>query len=163
MTGRSRCLSFSLIVFLSVGIFAFAGCLQAAESEQATLQSQKAIVEGAKQMLDGNKMIMETMAKKGLKDAELTSVEKMMTDGYDMVVKGEGMMTGSSMDEGKAMVTRGANMMMKAQKATLAALDKKGMETECSGALDMCTVGEKKVKQNFQTYGLHGDWEPGGM
>ncbi len=163
MTGRSRYLSFFSIVFLSIGIFAFTGCLQAAESEQPTPQGQKAIVEGAKQMLDGNKMIMDTMAKKGMKDAELTAVEKMMTDGYEMVAKGDGMMTGSTMDEGKAMVTRGANMMMKAQKETLAALDKKGMETECSGALDMCKVGEKKVKQNFQTYGLHGDWEPGGM
>ncbi len=40
-------------------------------------------------MMDANKMIMDIMSKKGIKDAELTSAEKMMTGGYNMITKGE--------------------------------------------------------------------------
>ena len=83
----------SLIVLLSIGIFAFAGYLQAAD-DQAMMQGKKAMMEGAKKMMEGNKMIMDTAAKKGVKDAELTAAEKMMTDGYNMITKGESMMTG---------------------------------------------------------------------
>jgi hypothetical protein len=75
----------------------------------------------------------------------------MMTDGYNMVTKGENMMTGNSTPEGKAMVTRGAKMMLEAQKATAAAVEKKGLTTICSIGLDMCMTGEKKI-----TFGLEG-------
>ncbi len=106
-------------------------------------------MEGAKKMMDGNKMIMDTVAKKGMKDAELTSAEKMMTDGYNMVTKGESMMTGSTMAEGKEMVTHGAKMMLEAQKATTAAVEKKGPELvkECTIGLDSCKCGRKKDKR----------------
>ena len=147
MKSLSRYFATSLIVFLSIGIFAFVGFLQAADSEQGIKEGQKAMMEGAKKMMDGNKMIMDIMGKKGVKDPELTSSEKMMTAGYEMVTKGDGMMTGSTMAEGKAMVTRGAKMMLDAQKMTSAAVEKHGMVQECTIALDSCTYGEKKIKE----------------
>ena len=150
MKSRSRLLATSLIVCLSIGIFAVAGYLQAAE-DQGTQQGKAAIMEGAKKMMDGNKMIMDTVAGKGMKDAEFTAAEKMMKDGYDIVTKGESMMTGNTMPEGKAMVTRGAKMMLEAQKATAAAVEKKGLDTVCSIGLDMCMTGEKKIN-----FGLEG-------
>ena len=153
----------SLIVCLSIGIFAIVGFLQAAESGKGIQEGKKAITEGAKQIVDGNKMVMDIMAKKGMKDAELTAAEKKMADGYDMVAKGAGMLTGSTVAEGQAMVKNGAKMMLEAQQATSAAVEKHGMTVQCSSVLETCALGEKKVKQNFQTYGLHGDWEPGGM
>ncbi len=151
MNNRSRYFAAPLIVFLSIGIFAAAGYLRAAESDRGTIEGQKAIMEGAKKMMDGNKMIMDTVAGKGMKDAEFTAAEKMMTDGFNMVTKGESMMTGDTISEGKAMVTRGAKMMLEAQKATAAAVEKKGLVTVCSIGLDMCMTGEKKI-----TLGLEG-------
>ncbi len=147
MKSLTRCFATSLIVFLTIGIFAFVGSLQAAESDQGIKEGQKAMMEGAKKMMDGNKMIMDIMAKKGKKDAELTSAEKMMTEGYEMVTKGDSMMTGSTMPEGKSMVTKGAKMMLDAQKMTSAAVEKHGMVQECTIALDSCTYGEKKIKE----------------
>src|SRR5208337_100936 len=120
MKNRRRYLATSLIGFLSIGIFA-AGYLQAAESDQGTMEGQKAIMEG----------------------------EKKMTDGYNMVTKGESMMTGDTIPAGKTMVTRGAKMMLEAQKATAAAVEKKGLDTVCSIGLDMCMTGERKI-----TFGL---------
>jgi len=157
MKSRSRYFAISIIVFLSIGIFAAGGYLYAAQGENA--HDKAAIVEGAKQMMDGNKKVVDIMTKKGIKDADLTASEKMMTEGYNMIAKGETMMTGSTMAEGKAMVTRGANMMMDAEKATMAAVEKHGMTQECSAALNECTTGEKKIKANFQAYGLQGNWE----
>ena len=107
-------------------------------------------MEGAKKMMDGNKMIMDTVAGKGMKDAEFTAAEKMMTDGFNMVTKGEGMMTGSTISEGKAMVTRGAKMMLEAQKAMAAAVEKKGLVTVCSSGLDMWMTGEKKINLGLE-------------
>ena len=147
MKNRSRYFATSLIVFLSIGVFAAAGYLLAAESGPGTMEGQKAIMEGAKKMMDGNKMIMDTVAGKGMKDAEFTAAEKMMTDGYNMVTKGESMMTGGTIPEGKTMVTRGAKMMLDAQKATSAAVEKHGMTQECTIGLDSCTYGEKKIKE----------------
>ena len=76
MKSPSRFLTSSLIVCLSIGIFAIAGVLQAAESGKGLHEGKKAITEGAKQIVDGNKMVMDIMAKKGMKDAELTAAEK---------------------------------------------------------------------------------------
>jgi hypothetical protein len=67
---------------VSIGIFAIAGILQAAESNKGIQEGKKAISEGA----------------------ELTAAEKQMTDGYNMVAKGESMMTASTMKEGQEMV-----------------------------------------------------------
>ena len=150
MRNRSRYFAVSLIVFLAVGIFAVAGILHAA-TDQGIQEGKQAIMEGAKKMMDGNKMIMDTVAGKGMKDAEFTAAEKMMTDGYNMVTKGESMLTGATIPEGKAMVTRGAKMMLEAQKATAAAVEKKGLVTVCSIGLDVCMTGEKKI-----TLGLEG-------
>ena len=160
MKSRSRFLATSLIVLLSIGVFAVAGYLQAAESDQGTMEGQKAIMEGAKTMMDGNKMIMDTVAKKGMKNAELTAAEKMMTDGYNMVTKGESMMTGNTMPEGKAMVTRGAKMMLEAQKATSAAVAKMGPEivTLCSHGFGTCTTGEKDIKKGAVDWFFGGDY-----
>jgi len=103
-------------------------------------------------MMEGNKMIMETAAKKGMKDAQFTAAEKMMTDGYNMVNKGESMMAGSTMDEGKATVTRGAQMMLDAQKMTAAAVEKKDLVSVCSLGLDACMTGEKSIKKGQELY-----------
>ncbi len=104
-------------------------------------------MEGAKKMMAGNKMIIDIMAKKGVKDADLTAAEKMMTDGYNMVTKGQSMMTGGTMAEGKEMVKHGVKMMLEAQKATTAAFEKHGMVKECSIGLDTSTYGEKEIKK----------------
>jgi hypothetical protein len=147
MKSLSRYFATSLVVFLSIAVFAAVGYSQPMKSDKGVEEGQKAIMEGAKKMMDGNKMIMDTMNKKGVKDADLTSAEKMMTDGYDMITKGQNMMTGSTMAEGKTMVTRGAKMMLDAQKATSAAVEKHGMTQECTIGLDSCTYGEKKIKE----------------
>ncbi|SPF39890.1 exported hypothetical protein [Syntrophobacter sp. SbD1] len=153
MNNRSRFLATSLIVVLSLGVFAIGGYLQAAESDQGIQKGKQAIMEGAKQIMDGNKMAMDIMAKKGMKDAELTAAEKKMAEGYNTIIKGESMMTGSTMAEGKEMVKHGSKMMLDAQAATSAAIEKKGMTVECSAALDTCALGEKKVKEgNLEWY-----------
>ena len=143
----------SLIVCLSIGIFAIAGFLQAAESEKGIQEGKKAITEGAKQIMDGNKMIMDIMAKKGIKDAELTAAGKKMADGYNMVTKGERMMTGSTMAQGKEMVKNGSKMMLEAQLATSDAVEKHGMTAECSSVLETCAIGEKKVQFGREFWG----------
>ncbi|SPF36325.1 exported hypothetical protein [Syntrophobacter sp. SbD1] len=147
MQNRSRFLATSLIVILSIGVFAIAGSLQAAD--QGMMEGQKAMMEGAKKMMDGNKIIMDTVAKKGIKDPELTAAGKMMTEGYNMITKGESMMTGSTMAEGQTMVKKGAKMMLDAQKMTSAAVTKLGPEVvrECTIALDSCTYAEKQIKE----------------
>ncbi|MGA2400238.1 MAG: hypothetical protein ABSG91_00840 [Syntrophobacteraceae bacterium] len=147
MKSRSRGFVTLLVVFLSIGIFAVAGCLQAAENDQATKEGQKAITEGAKQMMDGNKAIMDIMAKKGVKDPDLTTAEKMMTDGMNMITKGESMITAGTVAEGKTMVRHGAKMMLDAQKTTMGVVEKHGMVYECSIALDTCGYAEKRMKQ----------------
>jgi hypothetical protein len=152
MKSPSRFLATSLIVCLSIGIFAIAGFLQAAESDKGIQEGKKAITEGAKQIMDGNKMVMDIMAKKGMKDAELTAAEKKMADGYNMVTKGESMMTGSTMAEGQQTVRHGAKMMLEAQLATSDAVEKHGMTAQCSSVLETCALGEKKVKAGA------GDW-----
>ena len=68
-----------------------------------------------KEMMDGNKMIMEIMTKKGIKDADLMAAQKTMADGYNMLTKGETMMTAAN-PEGQEMVKEGAKMMLDAQK-----------------------------------------------
>jgi hypothetical protein len=156
MKSRSRYFAISLVVFLSIGIFAAAGYLRAAENDQGIQEGKKAIMEGAKQIMDGNKMVMDIMAKKGMKDAELTAAEKKMADGYNMITKGESMITGSTMAEGQEMVKHGAKMMLEAQQATSAAVEKKGMTVQCSSALETCALGEKKVKEGAL------DWYFGG-
>ncbi|MFZ0930000.1 MAG: hypothetical protein WAN11_15445 [Syntrophobacteraceae bacterium] len=156
MKSFSRYFAISLIVFLSIGIFAFVGFVQAAEGDQAVKEGQKAMMEGAKKMMDGNKMIMDIMGKKGVKDPDLTSSQKMMTDGYNMITKGDSMMTGSTMAEGKDMVKHGAKMMLDAQKMTTAVVEKHKMVQECTIALDSCTWGEKKIQEGAL------DWYFGG-
>ncbi len=147
MMNRSRYFATSLIVFLSIGIFAAAGYLYAAQSDEAMMKGQKAMMEGAKQMMDGNKTIMETMEKKGIKDADLTTSQKMMADGYSMINKGESMMGGSTKAEGQEMIKKGAKMMLDAQKTTNAVVEKHQMVKECSIALDSCTYAEKKINE----------------
>ena len=149
MKSRSRFLAISLVVFFSLGIFAVAGYVQAAD-DPAMQAGKTKIMDGAKKMMEGNKMVMDIAAKKGMKDAEFTAAEKMMADGYNMVSKGESMTTGNTMPEGKAMVTRGAKMMLEAQKATAAAVEKKGLVTVCSSGLDMCMTGEKKINLGLE-------------
>ncbi len=153
MKSPSRFLATSLIVCLSVGIFAIAGFLQAAESDKKIQEGKKAITEGAKQIMDGNKMIMDIMAKKGVKDAELMAAEKKMADGYNMVTKGESMMTGSTMAKGQEMIKNGAKMMLEAQLATSDAVEKHGMTAQCSSVLETCALGEKKVNVGREFWG----------
>jgi hypothetical protein len=152
MKSRSRFLAISLIVCLSIGIFAIAGFLQAAETDKVQ-EGKKSITEGAKQIMDGNKMVMDIMAKKGKKDAELTAAEKKMAEGYSMVTKGESMMTGSTMAQGKEMMKNGAKMMLEAQLATSDAVEKHGMTAQCSSVLETCALGEKKVHFGSELWG----------
>jgi hypothetical protein len=150
--------AYFMIALVSIGVLVVAGNSYAKDDRNQHDQ-QAAIVEGANQMQEGNKVVVDTMAKKGFKDPELTAARKKMQEGYDLIVKGEKMMNGGTMEQGKAMVTRGANMMMDADKATRTVVEKHGMAQECASALNECAMGEKKVKTNFQAYGLQGNWE----
>jgi len=129
----------SLIGLFSIGILAAAVC--AAEDTGA-----KAIVDGAKQMMDGNKKIMAIMEKKGIKDPELTAAQKQMTEGYDLVMKGNDMLATKG-PEGRDMVKHGAKMMLDAQQKTSAVVEKRGMVQECRIDLSECTYGEQKIKE----------------
>lgn len=153
MKSHKRFLVTSLIVCLSIGIFAITGLLQAAESEKKIQEGKKAIMEGAKQIMDGNKMVMDIMAKKGKKTPDVMAAEKKMAEGYDMVTKGAGMMTGSTMAKGKEMVKDGSKMMLEAQLATSDAIEKHGMTAECSSVLETCAIGEKKVHFGREFWG----------
>jgi hypothetical protein len=103
-------------------------------------------VDGGKQMLDANKKIMDIMEKKGIKDPELTAAEKMMKEGYDMIMKGHGMLA-TNKAQAQEMASKGGKMMLDAQKKTEAVVEKKGMTQECKIDLSECTYGEKKIKQ----------------
>ena len=80
MKSRSRFLAISLIVLLSIGVFAVAGYVQAAESDQGMKAGQKAIMEGAKKMMDGNKMIMDSSGQER-KDKPRVDVGRQDDDG----------------------------------------------------------------------------------
>jgi len=151
MKSRSRLLAISLIVCLSIGLFAVTGSLQAAEDQQA---GKKAMMEGAQKMMNGNKMIMDAAAKKGLKSVDLTAAGKMMTDGYNMVTKGDSM-TGSLAAEGKKMMKQGAKMMLDAQIATADAVEKMGpeMSSVCSIGLETCMAASKNIKEDRAFWG----------
>jgi len=157
---RRHFLSYS-IVFVSIFIFTLSVYVNTSRSVESG--DRAALLEGANQMMSGNKAIMDIVNKKGIKDPDLQAAEKMMSEGYDMIVKGEGMASGSSADEGKSVMTRGGKMMIDADKKTQAAIKRLGLTEECTGAFGTCQIGESKLKNGFQTYGLHGDWEPGGM
>jgi hypothetical protein len=155
-----RYLAGFIALFLSLGIFGMSEYVQAA-APGSDQDQQTALIEGAKMMRDGNRMAVESMTTKGIKDADLMAAQKKMQEGYDIVVKGAPMMQGNTMAEGKAMVTRGVNMMTAADKETRAIIDKHGMAKDCSSGLERCELGEQKVKTVFQTYGLQGNWRSG--
>ena len=154
MKTRSGYFAISLIVFLSIGIFTAAGCLQAADT-QGMQTGNKAMLEGAQKMMDGNRMIMDTVAKKGMKNADLMAAEKMMMDGYNMVTKGDSMTTGRKMAEGQKMMKEGAKKMLDAQIETAAAVEKMGseMSSVCSIGLDTCMAASKNIKENPAFWG----------
>jgi gamma-glutamylcysteine synthetase len=139
---KARNLAIALVVVLSIGIFAVAGLVQAADTDAA----YQAIVDGAKQMMDGNQKIMAKMAEKGMKDAELTAAEKMMTEGYEMIMKGQAMLA-TNKAEAQKMASQGGKMMMDAEKKTAAAVEKKGMTKVCYDDFVQCDKGEAKVKE----------------
>ena len=143
----------TLIVCLSIGIFGITGFLNAAETETKTQEGKKSIMEGAKQIMDGHKMIMDIMAKKGVQDQALKTADQKMAEGYGMIVKGESMMTGSTMAQGKQMMVDGAKMMLEAQLATSDAVEKHGMTAECSSAFQTCAIGEKKIDFGREYFG----------
>jgi len=131
-----------LVVVLSIGVFAFAGFAKAAENDAA----YQAIMEGAKQMMDANKKIMDTMEKKGMKDADLVAADKLMSEGYETIQKGRDTLATNNA-QAREMASRGGKMMLEAQKKVAAAVEKKGMVEECKIDLSECTYGEKKIKE----------------
>jgi hypothetical protein len=130
------------VVFLSIGIFAAVGSLQAAE----TASPYQAIADGAKQMMDANKRIMDIMSKKGMVDADLKAADKMMEDGFAMIMKGEAMMA-TDKAQAQSMASQGGKMMLQAHKKVAAEVEKKGMTQECKIDLSDCTMAEKKIKE----------------
>ena len=147
MKNRMMYFTTSLMLFLSIGVFAMAGYSQAQQGDQAIMEGQKAIMEGAKQMMDGTKEIMGTMSKKGMNDPGVMKADKMMSEGYEMIMKGDGMMKGATMPEGREMVKKGAKTMLEAQKEMTSAVGKTEMVKECSIYLDTCKTGEQMVKE----------------
>jgi hypothetical protein len=149
-------------VFMATCILSTAGYTNASPAVESG-HDREAIIEGAKQISAGNKMVVDIMEKKGIKDPDLQAANKMMTEGYDTIMKGDEMVRSGHVEEGNALFTRGGKMMMDADKLTKAVIEKHGMTQECTGAFGNCEIGEAKMKNGFQTYGLHGDWEPGHM
>ena len=147
-----RYFAISLIASLSIVIFAAGGSIQAAGNDR---EAHNKLMQGAKKMRDGNKQVMKMAAKKRIKDPELQQAAKEMDNGYNMVTKGASKISG---DEGKKLVTRGANMMVDADRATKSAIEKHGTVDEYSRGFGMSENGEKMVGQAFMTYGLQGNW-----
>lgn len=146
MKNQSRYLAISLVVFLAIGIFAVAPSLQA-QSDQAVKEGQKSIVEGANQMMDGNKKIMAVLEKEGKVDADVKANEKQMKDGYDLVMKGNGMMAGNTMAEGQEMMKSGSKMMLEANNALTVAVEKKGLTKQCAIDLHECDYAAQNIKK----------------
>ena len=82
--------------------------------------------------------------------------QKMMTEGFGMLTKGESMMSGSTKAEGKEMVKKGAKTMLDAQKKTNAVVEKHEMVKECTIALDSCTYAEKKINEGALQWSFGG-------
>ncbi len=134
---------FVLLLLAAAGIFAFSPCSAKADSMSA---GRKAVMAGAKQMLKGNQMIMKALAKKGVKNADLETAQKQMNDGYNMVVKGNSMMTGSTMSQGQDMMKKGAAMMLAAQNTTNAIVHKNGWVKTCAVDLHECHYAKQKIE-----------------
>ena len=154
MANRSRYFAIFAIVSLFIGILAAPGYLNAADQH-----TNKALVEGANRMVEGNKAVVDTLAKKGIKDADLTAAEQMMADGRAKVLEGESMMSAGKTEEGKQVAASGATMMVKADKATRTVVAKHGMTEECAVGLGTCDAGKEQIRSVFQSYGLQGNWE----
>ncbi|MGC9196795.1 MAG: hypothetical protein ACP5IL_15275 [Syntrophobacteraceae bacterium] len=97
-------------------------------------------------MLAGSKKIMAVLQKKGLVDEEIKAINKQMMDGYDLVMKGNGMMSGNTMAQGQEMMKRGAAMVLKAHNAMVAAVEKKGMTKVCAIDLHECHYAAQKIQ-----------------
>ncbi|MGC9196196.1 MAG: hypothetical protein ACP5IL_12190 [Syntrophobacteraceae bacterium] len=146
MKNQSRSFTFLLTVFAAVAIFAFSPCLMA-QTSQAVQEGQKAILEGAKHMMEGNQKIMAAMAKKGIKDPACEAAQKQMSQGYDMVVKGNAMMTGTTTTQGQEMMKKGASMMLEAQKSTYAEAKKHGLVKVCAIDLHECHEAQRTIEK----------------
>ncbi|MGC9195434.1 MAG: hypothetical protein ACP5IL_08275 [Syntrophobacteraceae bacterium] len=145
MKAGSKRLAISLTVFTVIGIFSFAPCLHA-QNDQAVAQGRKAIVEGTKQMVNGSKKIMTVLEKKGLADANVKALDKQMQEGYDLVTKGDDMMAGGSMEQGRDMMRRGAHMILKANTGVEAVVEKNGIAKECMIPLLACRNAAEKIR-----------------
>ncbi|MDA8306251.1 MAG: hypothetical protein M0Z81_05430 [Deltaproteobacteria bacterium] len=145
MKNQSRSLSILLTVFTAAALFAFSPCSWA-QTNKSLVEGQKAIMQGAKQMMAANKRIMAAAAKKGIKDPELAAAQKQMEQGYDMVVKGNGMMAGTTVTQGQQMMKKGAKMMLNAQSTTYTVAKKRGLVRICAIDLHNCYEAQKKIE-----------------
>jgi hypothetical protein len=145
MKNQYKSFAILLTAFAAVAIFSFSPYLLA-QSNNSVAEGQKAIMEGAKQMMAGNQRIMAAVAKKGIKDPELEAAQKQMSQGYDMVVKGNAMMSGETMAQGQEMMKKGAKMMLEAQGTTTAVVKKKGLGSVCAIDLHECHAAKAKIE-----------------
>lgn len=146
MKKQGRSFSVLLTLFAVAAVFAFSPCLRAQDSKSMA-EGQKAIVEGAKRMMAGNKKIMAVVAKKGIKDPELEAAQKQMSEGYDMVVKGDSMMSSGQTQPGQEMMKKGAKMMLEAQMTTNVVAKAKGLVKVCAIDLHECHEAQHQIEQ----------------
>jgi hypothetical protein len=143
---QTRYFTMFLFVFLFIGIFGFVGFMQAAGTNETIQEGQKAMMEGAKKIVDANKAIMDIMTQKGAKDEEFIGVQKMMNDGYNMMNKGNAKMA-IDLAEGQELMKHGVKLIMDAQKKTDAAVEKKGLTQICASDLHECRLGEQDISR----------------
>ncbi len=155
MKKQGRSFAVLLTLFAVAAVFAFSPCLRAQDSKSMA-EGQKAIMEGAKRMMAGNNKIMATVAKKGIKDPDLEAAQKQMSEGYEMVVKGDSMMSSGQTQQGQEMMKKGAKMMLGAQMTTNAVCKQKGLIKVCATDLHECHAAQQQIEKGAL------DWYFGG-
>lgn len=116
---------------------------------QTPVQGQAEILDGAKMMLNGRKMLKDDLVREGkMKDEMALEGGKMMSDGHDMMVDGDKLIQAQKIAEGKKKMLDGVKMMEDAKKKMMADLAKKGMikEGKPSEGETIMNNGEKKMK-----------------
>ncbi len=97
-------------------------------------------------MMNGNEAIMNKIGKMGMKDPQMESAYKMMSNGYNMMEKAKETMA-TNKEEAQKMASKGAKMMLDAQNLASVECNKKGMAKNCGMEISECEAASKKIKE----------------
>ncbi len=114
------------------------------------VQGRTEMMDGAKKMLNGRKMLKDDLVKaKKVKETDTLEGGKMMSDGHDMLVEGDKLLEAKKTVEGKKKMLDGAKMMMDGKKKMLTDLTKKDMikAGKASEGETVMDDGEKMLKK----------------